>query len=182
MTKCTIQAESQTGAPSSNSIVVTIPVHHTQSVPESGSLAHDSLDMANSSSEQNFMQEVDSSGSLTVSQPSETTHSLPITASMLPVLDPAQLEVHIPFDTPLSSELPTDHSVHRMRTRLQIGTIQRKDYSSYIASLPQLTTLQIDDQDPYAVGGFSFVSQCSDVAEPTSFKSAATSTHWQKAM
>ena len=124
------------------------------------------MDIDNSSSERGSAQESTTFGSITVSQPSETTHSLLVTALMLPVLDPAQLEVHLPFDTHLSSDLSTDNTVHKLSTRLQTGTIQRKDYSSYIATLPQLTTLQIDDQAQNAVGGFSFVSQCSDIAEP----------------
>lgn len=68
-----------------------------------------------------------------------------------------------------------------MQTRLQTGTISRRNYTSYLASLPELSTFQIDDQD-LCSGGFSFVAQIHDLAEPTSFRSATTNSHWQHAM
>lgn len=115
---------------------MTIPLQQRHGVFESGSMGLEYVDIDNSSSERGSAQETTNSSSITVSRSSKTTHSLPVTASMLHVLDLTQLEVHLPFHTSLSSDLPTKNTMHRMSTRLQTGTIQRKDYLSYIATLP----------------------------------------------
>lgn len=91
-----------------------------QGVFKSGSLGHESVDIDNSSSERGSAQEITTSSSITVSQPSETTSSLPVTASMLHVLDPAQSEVHLPFHTPLSFDLPTENTMHKIGYKLEL--------------------------------------------------------------
>lgn len=47
------------------------------------------------------------------------------------------------------------------------GVIPRKHYASYLASLHELTSLNIDKES--YTGGFSFIANISDVAKPTTF-------------
>lgn len=44
---------------------------------------------------------------------------------------------------------------HSMRTRLQTGTIERRDYTAFQASLLELQSLKFDDVS-MCYGGFSF--------------------------
>lgn len=115
----------------------------------------------------------------TLSQSHETTHSSPPnTALMLHVLNPAQLEVIFPCDSSqFSNHAQTDNSISRMQTRLQSRAITRKDYTSYIANLPQLSTLKINTDDHYQIEGFSFVAQITDLAEPTTFRSTTATSN-----
>lgn len=82
------------------------------------------MDIGNSSSTRSYAIISSIQENVLASQTSETTHSLLITASMLPILDPTQLD--LPFDPLLSSDLHTDNTVHKMNTRLQIVTIQKE--------------------------------------------------------
>ncbi|KAM1028031.1 hypothetical protein ACFX1Q_040675 [Malus domestica] len=114
--------------------------------------------------------------SSTSSPQSETTLLAPQTASVLHVLHPAQLEVILPFETSnIGNASHCDTHTHKMQTKLQTGAISRKDYSSYIASWPELSTLRLDDIDT-CQNGFSFMAHINDIVEPTSFRSAATNT------
>lgn len=69
----------------------------------------------------------------------------------------------------------------RIQTRLQTGAISRKNYATFLASLPELQTLQLDShaQSP---SDFSFIVTINDSSNTTSFRTAATNVHWQTAM
>ncbi|KAM2874298.1 hypothetical protein COP2_017588 [Malus domestica] len=124
-----------------------------------------------------------SSDHLTLSTPVDTPH-------LLPVLDPAQLQVVLPFTTSSSSNNsdPNDVRPNGPQTRLQTGAISRQNYASFITSLPQLLSLQLMDSASeiqhmeQCHGGFSFLADISDVEEPKNFKSAVHKVQWQKAM
>lgn len=111
----------------------------------------------------------------------ETTPSPPSIASMLPILDSAQLEVLLSLDLSTQSVSSQDNNfVHKVQTRLQTAVIPRKHYASYLASLPELTSLKIDEET--YTGGFLFIANISDVVESTTFRSAATKCEWKKTM
>lgn len=77
------------------------------------------------------------------SSTSETTPSFSSTTLVLPVIDPAQLEVLLPLDSssPLPNEFSHSSSSSRMQTRLQTSAISRKNYVDFLATLPELQTL-----------------------------------------
>lgn len=76
--------------------------------------------------------------------------TLPGTLPMLPVYHEAQLEVILPISsTPLSSQSHDSHTInfiHPMVTRLKGGAITQKSYKGYIASLPELQSLQSTEE------------------------------------
>lgn len=70
---------------------------------------------------------------------------------MLPILDPTHLEVLLPIslsdnDEFMQSLIPDIPRTHNMQTRLQSGTIEKKDYSIYHSSVPELQSLKIEDR------------------------------------
>ena len=141
----------------------------------------------------------DISGSLNATSISESTSlsqgisstqgSYPITPNsigvpqMLHAHNDTQLEVILPFSSPMSSS-PGElihASVHPMVTRLKSGTIPQMSYKGYLATLPELQSLQLAE-DTYFGKGFSFLVVNSDAAEPSTFRKAATMLQWQSAM
>lgn len=119
----------------------------------------------------------------TLSSPNDTT-------PLLSVIDLEQLQVVLPFTT-CSSSIESDTSPirsHGMQTRLQTGAITRNNYASYLALLPELSSLQLMDfssdsqcLDQYQAG-FSFLANISDHEEPKTFKGAASKKEWQNTM
>lgn len=63
-------------------------------------------------------------------------------------------------------------SQHPMVTRLKSGTIEKRNYATYLATFPELQILQLTEDEPF-FGGFSFVTQVTDIAEPSSFRKAS---------
>ncbi|KAM2174476.1 hypothetical protein ACFX1Q_033991 [Malus domestica] len=53
--------------------------------------------------------------------------------------------------------------------------------TGYIGSFPELQTLQIDNECDFT-GGFSFIAAIKDLEEPSTFRKASISPHWQSAM
>ncbi|KAM2856343.1 hypothetical protein PS2_000709 [Malus domestica] len=68
-----------------------------------------------------------------------------------------------------------------MVIRLKSGKIPRRSYTGFIASSPELQTLQIVDESDFN-GGFSFVAAIKDMDEPSTFRKAYTIPQWQNAM
>lgn len=68
-----------------------------------------------------------------------------------------------------------------MVTRLKSGVIQIQDYSAFIASFPELQSLQLTEEDCFSEG-YSFVSAITDISEATIFMKAASLPQWQQAM
>ncbi|KAM1097337.1 hypothetical protein ACFX15_014262 [Malus domestica] len=68
-----------------------------------------------------------------------------------------------------------------MVTRLKSDAISRRSYTGYIGSFPELQTLQMDNECDFT-GGFSFIAVMKDLEEPSTFRKASTSLHWQSAM
>lgn len=62
-----------------------------------------------------------------------------------------------------STDINTSESVHQMVTRLKNGVIQRQDYSAFIASFPELQSLQLTEEDCFS-GGYSFVSAITNIS------------------
>ncbi|KAM2196223.1 hypothetical protein ACFX1R_030129 [Malus domestica] len=181
----THQSTSSAVPDNSSSPTFVLPLHHRAASSVSDtmrSLSSNAVPHSMSESVSSILQSQVPVSSSPLSPQSEQTLPSPIPASVLPVLHPAQLEVILP---PATSAITLDsHSAthpRRMQTRLQTGTISRKDYSSYIASLPELSTLKLDDIATGS-GGFSFLATSTDIAEPQSFRSAASHKHWQDAM
>ncbi|KAM2961779.1 hypothetical protein FF1_031321 [Malus domestica] len=114
----------------------------------------------------------------THSSPTLST-STPGTISLLPVHSPSQLEVILPISSPVVES--SAESSHNMVTRLKSGAISRRSYTGYIGSFPELQTLQMDNECDFT-GGFSFIAAIKDVEEPSTFRTASTSPHWQSAM
>ncbi|KAM1493067.1 hypothetical protein PS1_025262 [Malus domestica] len=136
------------------------------------------------------LNEVSISESTSLSQGiSSAPDSYPIThgsigvPQMLPVHNDTQLEVILPFSSHISSNLgeSSNASVHPMVTRLKSGTIPQRSYKGYLATLPELQSLQLA-KDTYFGGGFSFLVVNSDAAEPSTFRKATTMPQWQSAM
>ncbi|KAM1541869.1 hypothetical protein ACFX15_011235 [Malus domestica] len=145
---------------------------------------------AHSADRSGSLNEVSGSESLSLSQGiSSLPDSSLITPSsigipqMLPVHNDTQLEVILPFSSPISSNLGESNnaSVHPMVTRLKSGTIPQRSYKGYLATFPELQSLQLAE-DTYFGGGFSFLAVHSDDAEPSTFRKAATMPQWQSAM
>lgn len=68
-----------------------------------------------------------------------------------------------------------------MLTRLKSGVLIQKRYKGYLATLPELQSLQLTE-DTFFGGGFSFLVSNSDSAGPTTFRKAVTIPQWQSAM
>ncbi|CAN6677860.1 unnamed protein product [Malus baccata var. baccata] len=68
-----------------------------------------------------------------------------------------------------------------MLTRLQTGAIERRNYATLCASLPEIQFLQIAADYP-CYTGFSLLAESVDYEEPKHFKVAATNSNWQQAM
>ncbi|KAM2974416.1 hypothetical protein FF1_000710 [Malus domestica] len=68
-----------------------------------------------------------------------------------------------------------------MVIRLKSGTIPWRSYTGFIASSPELQTLQIIDESDFN-GGFSFVAAIKDMDEPSTFRKASTIPQWQNVM
>ncbi|XP_048443298.1 uncharacterized protein LOC125478769 [Pyrus x bretschneideri] len=81
-----------------------------------------------------------------------------------------------------SSSIPANTSrTHSMTTRLQTGAIERRDYTAFYASLPELQSLGVDNGS-LCSDGFSFLAESVDCEEPKTFKVVATNSNWQQAM
>lgn len=66
-----------------------------------------------------------------------------------------------------------------IQTRLQTGAISKKNYATFLAEIPELTSLQPVDS---VSGGFSFIADITSVEEPKNFRMAFTKAEWQLAM
>lgn len=64
-----------------------------------------------------------------------------------------------------------------MTIRLQSGAIPRKVHSAYVSILPELQSLQLNNDD-VNYGGFSFVDDIMYSEEPKNFKAIAIHTNW----
>ncbi|KAM1191970.1 hypothetical protein PS1_012541 [Malus domestica] len=108
---------------------------------------------------------------------------------LFPVHQSSQLEVILPHISSSShhslsrnsSDPQTVTSVHPMVTRLRSGAIERRHYVGFLASFPELHTLQLSDEDLFH-GGYSFISEVSDATEPSCFRKAVSIPQWQCAM
>ncbi|KAM1060477.1 hypothetical protein ACFX2B_024853 [Malus domestica] len=88
-------------------------------------------------------------------------HSIPIssTSPLLPVHHSSQLEVILPISTHDNTNSKNSTSVlnsisqHPMVTRLKSGTIPRRNYAAYLATFPELHTLQLTEDEPFSGGG-----------------------------
>lgn len=127
------------------------PIHSAIFLPQSVSVPNDvsslefvegqdSIDLSGSTTMNTSLQSFGTLSHYSIVPEYETTPSSSSTALMLPVLDPAQLEVILSF--PSFSNFGTTHHIvsspPRMQTRLQTGAISRKTYANYLASLPEL--------------------------------------------
>ncbi|XP_068340467.1 uncharacterized protein [Pyrus communis] len=93
---------------------------------------------------------------------------------------PAQLQVILPISP--SSHNSGVHVLPRntgIQTRLQTEAISRKNYAAYYVELPELHSLNMDDDFSR---GFSFLADIIDTEEPKTFKQACTKQQWQLAM
>ncbi|KAM1732083.1 hypothetical protein ACFX11_017881 [Malus domestica] len=120
---------------------------------------------------------------------SATTFSTPIgTVPLLPVLDPAQLQVIFPFPSynPMARNCDVSNVTTGIQTRLKTEVITRQDYSSFIARFPELSSLQIEPSlfstTPMDHCGFSFLADIRESEEPKHFRAASKVTQWQQAM
>ncbi|KAM1859212.1 hypothetical protein ACFX13_011546 [Malus domestica] len=113
---------------------------------------------------------------------SQTLSSSPYAGPLLPVLNPAQLQVILSLPpSHTHSQSPSQDNV--IQTRLKTGAIVRRDYTSFLASLPQLESLQFLDSNPGESNcslscGFSFLADIHEVEEPRNFKAASTVPQW----
>ncbi|KAM1797964.1 hypothetical protein ACFX12_032087 [Malus domestica] len=135
-----------------------------------------------------------SNSSASTSSPASDTPTPP---SLLPVLDPTQLQVLLPLSEHSSSNaspvLPVQNPLpSRIQTRLQTGAISRKNYAAYLATFPELNSLQIlescsdmswSKSIPSACpGGFSFLADITEPDEPITFRVASCKSEWQHTM
>lgn len=63
----------------------------------------------------------------------------------------------------------------------------KRDYTSFLAALPELSSLQLIDSDTKDTNshipcGFSFLADIHEAEEQKNFRAASTITQWQKAM
>lgn len=105
---------------------------------------------------------------------------------LLPVPDPTELQVLLPISVndwnQSSNSNPINVSrTHSMKTRLQNGAIERKDYVAFYTSLLELQFLNLDDSS-LCYDGFSFVAEIVDPKKSKSFRVASTNPNWQHAM
>lgn len=116
-------------------------------------------------------------------------HSVPASSSssLFPIHHNSQLEVCLPISphdittSGISSTGINSIPHHPMVTRLKSGTIKKKNYAAYLATFPELQTLQLIEDEPFS-GGFSFVTQVIDVIEPSNFRKRSNIPQWQQAM
>ncbi|KAB2605438.1 hypothetical protein D8674_005155 [Pyrus ussuriensis x Pyrus communis] len=103
-----------------------------------------------------------------------------------PVLSPANPQVSPPisvsdWNQSSASIPPNITNTRSMTTRLQTGAIQRRDYTVFCASFPELQSLGVG-HGSLCSDGFSFLAESVECEEPKSFKIAATNSNWQHAM
>lgn len=112
-------------------------------------------------------------------------HSIP-DSTMSPLLHVhhnSQSEVIIPLSTHDNNTSAISTSVinlvlnHPMTTRLKSGAIEKKNYAALLATFPELQSLQLSEEELF-IGGFSFVTQNTDIAEPSSFRKASSIPQW----
>lgn len=86
-----------------------------------------------------------------------------------------QLEVLLLISNPIVSDDDNSKatSVNPMIARSKSGVLPQRSYKGYLVALPELQSLQLT-QDEVFGGGFSFVASSVDVAEPTTFRKAAS--------
>ncbi|KAM1238833.1 hypothetical protein ACFX2G_040368 [Malus domestica] len=119
--------------------------------------------------------------------------SSPNTTHLLPVIDPAQLQVVLPFTSPShhNNSVITYVNQNCIQTRLKTDTIVKKSYMGYLAFLPQLHSLHLDvlfsadfstNFSAHLSEGFSFLDDITDGEEPRNFKAASLKPEWQIAM
>ncbi|KAB2608352.1 hypothetical protein D8674_011520 [Pyrus ussuriensis x Pyrus communis] len=126
-----------------------------------------------------------------------TTSDTPTPPPLLPVLDPTQLQVLLPLSEHSSSTDSHVLPVHqpplpRIQTRLQTGAISRKNYAAYLATFPELNSLQILEScsdmscsgsiTSACPGVFSFLADITEPEEPKTFRAASCKSEWQHAM
>ncbi|KAM1934685.1 hypothetical protein ACFX15_018842 [Malus domestica] len=104
-------------------------------------------------------------------------------SQMLSAHNDTQLEVILPLSCSISSNLGelSNTSIHPMITRLKSGTIPHRSYKGYLATLPELQSLQLTEDTTFD-GGFSVLVVNSDVAKPSTFRKVATMPQWQSVM
>lgn len=68
-----------------------------------------------------------------------------------------------------------------MMTRMKSGAIEKKNYATFLATFPKLNFYNSQKMSHF-FGGFSFVPEVTDYAEPSSFRKASSLPQWQKAM
>lgn len=105
---------------------------------------------------------------------------------MLPILDPTQLQVILSLP-PQHTQSQSQSQNNVIQTSLKTGAIMRRDYTSFISSLPQLAFLQcldgdIGDSNRHISCGFLLLADIHEVEEPKNFKAASTVIQWKKAM
>ncbi|KAM1222359.1 hypothetical protein ACFX2J_009906 [Malus domestica] len=88
--------------------------------------------------------------------------------SMLPVHSSNQLEVKLPS---LPGSLEVSHGI---QPRLKTSAITRIDYSALMATFPEITSLNLHD-DNHFFGRFTFIADITDSSKPTTFKVASQS-------
>ncbi|KAB2598442.1 hypothetical protein D8674_001362 [Pyrus ussuriensis x Pyrus communis] len=160
------------------------------SIPSSVSQSHTEIFSHNiHTSDDHVSTESDNQGSGT-----PDAHSSPLpTTPLLPVIDPAQLQVGLPFASPShhTTSVITDVNPRCIQTRLKTGAIVKKSYVGCLASLPQLHSLNPDGPlsadfsthfNAHLSGGFSFLADITDGEEPRNFKAASLKPEWQLAM
>lgn len=134
-----------------------------------------------------------STSSASAMQEFETQSSSPNTLSntigtdpLLPILNSAQLQVTVPLSH--SNNILTHSNVlnndTEIQTRLKTRAIKRQDYSSLLACLPELSSLQLEQSFKGVIDycGFSFLADIGDVEKPKHFRAASKVKQWQNAM
>ncbi|KAM2301622.1 hypothetical protein ACFX1S_032519 [Malus domestica] len=116
----------------------------------------------------------------------DTFSSSQDTVPLLPVLDPSQLQVILPLSIPNAQTQSQSHN-HNIQTRLKTGAIMRRDYTSCLAALPELASIQLQAHDTKDINGhipcgFSFMADIHEEEEPKTFRIASTMCQWQSAM
>lgn len=97
------------------------------------------------------------------------------TTPLFPVFSPEQLQLILPFSIHYKNTTISGPAHHNsgIQTRLQTGVISRKNYASYLATLPEITSLDIMGDFS---SGFSFLANVNDIEKPKNFKVASINT------
>ncbi|KAB2630096.1 hypothetical protein D8674_007615 [Pyrus ussuriensis x Pyrus communis] len=177
-------------------VMVSIPVSHarrpTDHAGSQSSVSHSNTEIFSpniNTSEDHVSTESDNQGSGTP----DAHSSPPNTTPLLPVIDPAQLQVVLPFTLPShhTTSVITDVNPSCIQTRLKTGAIVKKSYVGCLVFLPQLHSLNLDGSlsadfstnfSAHLSGGFSFLADITDGEEPRNFKAASLKPEWQLAM